>query len=198
MVPIKDFLLSNFRYIVPSISNFIETIPNKVLGQGEYRKVFALSDDLILKVPTCFDGIVSNVTEFLFINTKKGKDFKQNLAKCNLKSISGIPCIIMERLNVPIVDNHFSSDLRKLGLAVDSCTQSVIKNDLHVCYDYGNEHIDMEVTEYDNFLIGKALTEQLSIEKLNIPAVHNELFLKLIKKPLDLSSSTIKISTTKA
>lgn len=146
------------------------------LGSGEYRKVYALSSNLVLKIPLDVEGIICNFTELIRYLRNKNTDIAKHMARCNLIFLNGVPCVVMERLFNTDMAIDMSEQLRELGFKADSCVQIVRLGDVDVCYDYGNEYIDLYLKEVDMKNIERSRNNTMSPDNINVKKLETLVF----------------------
>lgn len=125
----KYNLCSNFHL---NIEKFKERY--EVIGLGQQRIVFKLSDDYVIKLPLSPKGIVDNKNESNYKLNNPNSKIKT--ASCEMISIDGIECLKMESVEHWSALYTSSGELDDWCLDVDCCQVGFNKKGDLVAYDF--------------------------------------------------------------
>lgn len=131
----------HLKEICKIIVKFFDLVP---LNSGSTRRVYHLNKNWVIKLPLNGDGILGNLVEYISY-----KKYPVRRAKCKLKFIKGMPCLLMEKVddilptsyhNLSMTTNQYSKFLKSLPAWVsnlhDGPQVGFNKDGKLVCYDY--------------------------------------------------------------
>jgi hypothetical protein len=150
------------------------------IGHGVSRVCFKKkSRNWVLKVPRCIRGIQDCLNEAAMFKARKGKfnplvrkDWQGKLAPCQIVTISGVTCLIMEFLDCSETKNWSNSEFPKWTLQLMDGRQQLGKTKAGTLalYDYGSEVYEDWTPRVDrNHLEGLAHLVQRLIDQECIP-----------------------------
>lgn len=131
--------------MVDHFNNYVHIKGFKFLGRGSYRMCFLREGrKWVIKIPRNQKGIYDCRNEALIYKHRKGKlnpkapdEYQGALARCRLREIKGVPCLIM-----PFLENireDYDAHPPWVRQLCDGTQVGKTRKGKIVVYDYGNE-----------------------------------------------------------